>query len=70
MSLMLSLSSRLCLKAGIQGQWQLESPASEYLEQMKCCHNMDCTEKMMKKGFTALKKVETGKNVKTLSGKK
>ena len=22
---------------GIQGQWQRESPANEYLEQVKCC---------------------------------
>ena len=42
-------------QAGIQGQWQLESPATEYLEQVKCCHDTDCTERMMKKGFTALK---------------
>ena len=25
-------------QAGIQGQWQLESPAREYLEQAKCCN--------------------------------
>ena len=42
-------------QAGIQGQWQLESPAREYLEQVKCCHDTDCTERMMKKCFTALK---------------
>ena len=39
----------------IQGQWQQESPAREYLEQVKCCHDTDCNESMMKKGFTALK---------------
>ena len=40
---------------GIQGQWQQESPAREYLEQVKCCHDTDCNEPLMKKGFTALK---------------
>ena len=34
---------------------QQESPAREYLEQVKCCHDTNCTERMMKKGFTALK---------------
>ena len=42
-------------QAGIQGQWQMESPAREYLEQVKCCHDTDCTKSMMKEGFTALK---------------
>ena len=42
-------------QAGIQGQWQQESPAGEYLEQVKCSHDTDCNEPMMKKGFTALK---------------
>ena len=42
-------------QAGIQGQWQQESPAKEYLEQVKYCHDTDCNEPMMKKGFTALK---------------
>ena len=42
-------------QAEIQGQWQLESPAREYLEQVKCCHDSDCTERKMKKGFTAPK---------------
>ena len=26
-------------QAGIQGQWQQESPANEYWEQVKCCHD-------------------------------
>ena len=39
-------------QAGIQGQWQQESPAKEHLEQVKCCHDTDCNESMMKKGFT------------------
>ena len=42
-------------QAGIQGQWQQESPAREYLEQVQCCHDTDCNEPMMKKGFTAIK---------------
>ena len=42
-------------QARIQGQWQQESPAKEYLEQVKCCHDTDCIEPMMKNGFTALK---------------
>ena len=42
-------------QAGLQGQWQQESPATEYLEQVKFCHGTDCNEPMMKKGFTALK---------------
>ena len=42
-------------QAGIPGQWQQESPAREYLEQVKCCHDTDCNEPMMKKGFTAFK---------------
>ena len=41
-------------QAGIQGQWQQESPAKEYLEQVKCCHDTDGNESMMKKGFTAI----------------
>ena len=38
-------------QVGIQGQWQLESPAREYLEQVKCCHDTYC----MKQAFLALK---------------
>ena len=33
----------------------LESPAKEYLEQIESCNDTDCTERMMKKGFSALK---------------
>ena len=44
-------------RAGIQGQWQLESPAGEYLEQVKCCNDTHCTHRMMKQGFLALKSV-------------
>ena len=32
---------------------QEESPAREYLEQVKCCHDTDRNESMVKKGFTA-----------------
>ena len=39
----------------MQGQWQQESQAREYLGQVKCCHDTDCNEPMMKNGFTALK---------------
>ena len=41
--------------AEIQGQWQQESPDKEYLEQVKCCHDTDCNESIMKKSFTAFK---------------
>ena len=42
-------------QAGKQGQWQLESPAEEYLDQVKRSDDTCCTERMMKKGFAALK---------------
>ena len=45
-------------QAGFQGQWQLESTAREYLEQGKCCSDTDCTHRMMKQGFLALKSGE------------
>ena len=45
-------------QAGVQGQWQQESPAGEYLEQVKCCNDSDCTHRMMKHGFSALKSGE------------
>ena len=41
-------------QAGIRGRWQLESPAREYLEQVKSCNDTDCTHRM-KQGFVALK---------------
>ena len=40
---------------GIQGQWQRESPAREYLEQVKSRPDTDCTARMMKQDFFALK---------------
>ena len=45
-------------QAGIQGQWQLEWPAREYLEQAKCCSDTYCTHRMMKQGFLAVKSGE------------
>ena len=42
-------------QAGTQGQWQHESPVREYLEQVKCCNDTDCTHRMLKRAFQALK---------------
>ena len=42
-------------QAGIQGPWQHESPARESLEQVRCCNDTDCTPRMMKQAFLALK---------------
>ena len=39
----------------IQGQWQRESFSKEYLEQVKCCKDTDCTPRMVKQAFFALK---------------
>ena len=36
---------------GIQGQWQHESRATEYLEQVKCCTDTGCNPRMMKHFF-------------------
>ena len=55
-------------QAGIQGQWQQESPAREYLEQVKCCRDTDCNESMMKEGFTALKTWNVGRISRDLQG--
>ena len=41
-------------QAGIQGQWQLESPAKEFTEQVKRSDDTDSTHRMMKQGFVAL----------------
>ena len=46
------------MQEGIQDQWQHESPAKEYLEQVQCCKDTDCTPRMMKQGFFALKNFE------------
>ena len=55
---------------GIQGQWQRESPAKEYLEQVKCCNDTDCTPRMMKQAFLALKGGDRGRSTKTSSESK
>ena len=34
---------------------EYESPARRYLDQVKCCNNTDCTHRMMKQGFVAVK---------------
>ena len=34
---------------------QLELPAKVYLQQVESCDGTDCTERMMKQGFIALK---------------
>ena len=58
-------------QAGTQGQWQQESPAKEYLEQVKCCHDTDCNESMMKKKrLHRLKRMGHGKSFSKPSGKR
>ena len=58
-------------QAGILGQWQQESPAREYLEQVKCCFDTVCNESMMKKGFHCLKRMGTWEECQeNLQGKK
>ena len=37
---------------GIQGEWQQESPAKEYLDQVKSSADTDCTPIMMRFGYT------------------
>ena len=46
-----------------------ESPASEYVEQVKCSHDTDCNERMMKKGFRP-QRMGRGKHLKKLSGRR
>ena len=56
-------------RAGMQGQWQRESPAKEYLKQVKCCKDTDCTSRMMRQAFfLALK--GTGKSTRISSESK
>ena len=50
----------------MEGQWHRESPSREYLEQVKCCNDTDCTPRMMKQAFFVLKG-GTGKNTKASS---
>ena len=40
---------------GMQGQWQQESLAKEFLEQVKSSADTDCTPKMMRFGYHAMK---------------
>ena len=42
-----SMSAEKEKQEGIQGQWQRESLAEEYMEQVKCCKDTDCTRRMM-----------------------
>ena len=51
-------------QAGMQGQRQHESPAREYLEQVKCCNDAGCTHRLLKQAFLALKG-GTGNNTKS-----
>ena len=43
-------------QAGIQGSVAGESPVKEYLEQVKCCDDTECTDRVMKQGFVAVRK--------------
>ena len=45
---------------GIQCQWQQESPAKEYLEQVKRSAHTDCTPRTVKFGYFALKRRRLG----------
>ena len=56
-------------QAQIQGQWQLESPAQEYLEQAKRRDDTYRTENYEGK-LHRPKKLKTGKNTKAFSGLK
>ena len=53
---------------GIQCQWQQESPAKEYLEQVKCCPDTDGTPKMMNFGYFAFLRLRLGGIQKHLQG--
>ena len=62
----IALHPLMCLvfkknRQGIQGQWEPEFPTREYLEQVKCCHDTDCTERMMKKGFHRTERWKLGR---------
>ena len=45
-------------EAGMHGQRQQEPAAGEYWEQVECCNDPDCTHRVMKHGFLALKSGE------------
>ena len=55
---------------GIQGQWQRESLAKEYLEEVKSSADTDCTPKMMRCGYYALKAGERERNIREFSRSK
>ena len=50
-----------------QGQWQQESSAKEFLEQVKSSADTDCTPKMMKHGFFCVEKWRVWRNTKASS---
>ena len=52
---------------GIQGQWQQESPAKEFLDQVKSSADTDCTPKMTRYAHYALKRTEIGRKTKNIS---
>ena len=52
-------------QAGIRGQWQLESPARKYLEQVKCYSDTDCTPRMMKQSIPCVDREGTGEEYKS-----
>ena len=56
-------------QAGIQGQLQQESPAKKYLEQVKCFHDTDCNESMVKKRLHRLQEWDMGRVVGNLQEK-
>ena len=46
---------------GVQGQWQRESPAKEYKEQVKCCEDTDCTHQDDETGLPCDERRELGR---------
>ena len=53
LSIFMCCGTKTHLAPILLGMWGHRT--KEYLEQVKCCHDTDCNEPMMKKGFTALK---------------
>ena len=45
---------------GIQGQWQQESPATEFLDQVRRCADTDCIPQMMRFGYLCIEKRKLG----------
>ena len=56
-------------QAGLQGQWHLESPANEYLEQVKRRDDTHCAEND-EEGLCRLEKWRLGRIQKAFSGLK